>query len=97
MESLLQPYSHAVQLRNVGVEHDTSGRSAAMSDYVFGAQRSLVAQICNLPYRRIAFCGAPASAIAPELSDTPPIRNRRYGRLQIICDCHRCVTIVTQL
>jgi hypothetical protein len=42
-----------------------------------------VAQICNLLYRRIAFCGTSASASAVELSDALPITNRRYGRLQI--------------
>src|SRR6187200_2323874 len=47
-----------------------------------GAMHS-VAQICNLLYRRIAFCGTWASARALELSDALPITNRRYGRLQI--------------
>jgi hypothetical protein len=53
--------------------------------YVFS-----VAQICNLPYRRIAFCGASASASALELSDALPITNRRYGRLQICATTPRC-------
>ena len=44
---------------------------------------SRVAQICNLLYRRIGFCGTSASASAIELSDALPITNRRYGRLQI--------------
>jgi hypothetical protein len=47
-------------------------------EYVFG-----VAQICNLLYRRIAFCGTPASVSALKLSNALPITNRRYGRLQI--------------
>jgi prepilin-type N-terminal cleavage/methylation domain-containing protein len=49
-----------------------------------------VAQICNLLYRRIAFCGAPASPRALELSDALPITNRRYGRLQICATRPRC-------
>jgi hypothetical protein len=40
-----------------------------------------VAQICNLLYRRIAFCGAPASSRALELSDALPITNRRYWQI----------------
>ena len=49
-----------------------------------------VAQISNLLYRRIALCGAPASANALELSDAPPIKNRRYGRLEICATRPRC-------
>jgi hypothetical protein len=49
-----------------------------------------VAQISNLLYRRIAFCGAPASANALELSDALPIKNRRYGRLEICATRPRC-------
>jgi hypothetical protein len=49
-----------------------------------------VAQICNLLYRRIAFCGTPASASAFELSDALPITNRRYGRLQICATRPSC-------
>src|SRR5712675_1439905 len=40
----------------------------------------VVAQICNLPYRRFATCWPPGS------SGALPIENRRYSRLQI------CVT-----
>src|SRR5437773_1997041 len=58
--------------------HSRRGRRAACSWCVFS-----VAQICNLLYRRISFCGTSASASALELSDTLPITNRRYGRLQI--------------
>jgi hypothetical protein len=43
----------------------------------------LARQICNLPYRRIAFCGPWATTNALELSDALPITNRRYSRLQI--------------
>ncbi|MEO8425619.1 MAG: Ig-like domain-containing protein, partial [Verrucomicrobiota bacterium] len=49
-----------------------------------------VAQICNLLYRRIAFCGTSTSASPLELSDTQPITNRRYGRLQICATTPRC-------
>ena len=45
-------------------------------EYVFS-----VAQIGNLLYRRIAFCGTSASASALEISGALPITNRRYGRL----------------
>src|SRR5436190_15496790 len=56
-----------------------------VGSHVFG-----VAQICNLLYRRIAFCGRLASASALELSDALPITNRRYGRLQICATTPRC-------
>jgi hypothetical protein len=49
-----------------------------------------VAQICNLLYRRIAFCGTFANARALELSNALPITNRRYGRLQICATMPRC-------
>ena len=42
-----------------------------------------VAQIFNLPFRRIAFCGAPALSSARESWAALPISNRRYGRLKI--------------
>ena len=41
------------------------------------------AQICNLPYRRIAFCGSVKNPAAAEHLNHLPITNRRYGRLQI--------------
>jgi hypothetical protein len=44
---------------------------------------SSVAQICNLPYRRIVFCVRPELSSGLENSDSLPITNRRYGRLQI--------------
>jgi len=43
-----------------------------------------VAQICNLLYRGIAFCGTLASASALELSEALPITNRRYGAIRQI-------------
>jgi sugar phosphate isomerase/epimerase len=46
-------------------------------------ERSYVAQICNLLYRRIAFCGARTGSTHQQVSSTLPIPNRRYGRLQI--------------
>jgi hypothetical protein len=59
-----------------------------------------VAQICNLLYRRIAFCGTSTCRRASggqvsrcgtlELSDALPIKNRRYGRLQICATTPRC-------
>jgi len=42
-----------------------------------------VAQICNLPYRRIAFCRASATANALDFPMRLPIANGRYSRLQI--------------
>jgi hypothetical protein len=60
-------------------------KSVFEKQYVFS-----VAQICNLLYRRIAFCGTSARASALELSDALPITNRRYGRLQICATKTRC-------
>jgi hypothetical protein len=42
-----------------------------------------VAQISNLLYRRIPFCRARADLPWRHLSRALPIRNRRYGRLEI--------------
>src|SRR5438094_9301168 len=44
---------------------------------------TIVAQICNLLYLRIVFCGPAATASVLEAGDTLPIANRRYSRLQI--------------
>ena len=65
---------------------------ARMSPPNEGTPRRLpegVAQIFNVPYRRIEFCGALALSSARESFDAPPITNRRYGRLKI------CATTVT--
>jgi hypothetical protein len=45
-------------------------------------RRPGVAQSCTLPYRRIEFCGASIVGSTPELADTLPTKNRRYGRLK---------------
>ena len=42
-----------------------------------------VAQIFNLPYRRIAFCGAWANPKRWDESDPLPTSSRRNGRLQV--------------
>jgi hypothetical protein len=42
-----------------------------------------VAQICNLPYRRIASCIASRISEALDSADALPITNRRYGRVQL--------------
>jgi prepilin-type N-terminal cleavage/methylation domain-containing protein len=42
-----------------------------------------VAQSCNLPFRRIASCRAPARSDVLELADVLPIPNRRNGRVQL--------------
>jgi hypothetical protein len=41
------------------------------------------AQIFNLPYRRIGFCGAFELSRAFRIINALPIANRRYGRFQI--------------
>ncbi len=46
------------------------------------AGRRVVAQIFNLLYRRITFCGSPATSSVLEFTGALPIANRRYGRLQ---------------
>jgi mono/diheme cytochrome c family protein len=47
-----------------------------------------VAQIGNLPYRRMASCRAAATSGAFGLSDAQPITNRRYGRVQLCATPH---------
>jgi len=42
-----------------------------------------VAQICNLPYRGIAFRRRPTSSRDLELAGALPIANRRYSRVQL--------------
>src|SRR5437763_11375351 len=49
---------------------------------------SEVAQISNLLYRRISFCGPPYNPGFLGHLDALPITNRRYGRLQI------CATLI---
>src|SRR4030095_13727402 len=46
--------------------------------YVFGAQRGLVAQICNLPYRRFVIGRASESSSALALADVPQNAILRY-------------------
>ena len=58
--------------------------------YVFNARRGLVAQICNLPYRRFAIGRASESSSALALADLPQNAILRYGRLQI------CATFLTR-
>jgi hypothetical protein len=50
------------------------GQERGCGSYVFR-----VAQIWNLPYRRIAFCRPLVTPSALELADALPIENRRYG------------------
>src|SRR6266852_133929 len=52
----------------------------------------VVAQICNLPYRRIAFCGAAEMPAAPGLSAGSQNAILRYGRLQICATKAGCET-----
>ena len=49
----------------------------------FTGRGQFVAQIWNLPYRRIAFCAASAQSEAVSSADALPIPNRRNGRLKI--------------
>ena len=72
LESVLPAFRRALGAPTHALLH------ATLRGYLFG-----VAQICNLLDRRIAFCGAPASSNALELSDAPPIANRRYTVAQI--------------
>src|SRR6266550_7730624 len=51
-----------------------------------------VAQIFNLPYRRIGFCGRFACAARSGASEAQPIANRRYGRLKICATPHQFTT-----
>src|SRR5437867_3217881 len=51
-------------------------------------RRFLVAQICNLLYRRIVFCGGLERVSRGVTPNGQPIANRRYGRVQL------CATLV---
>ena len=57
--------------------------------YVFSVQRRLVAQICNLPYRRFIIGTASGNSSALALADVPQNAILRYSRLQI------CATLTT--
>ena len=46
-------------------------------------RRFLVAQICNLLYRRIVFCGGLERVSRRVTPNGPPIANRRYSRVQL--------------
>jgi hypothetical protein len=48
-----------------------------------GGEAAVVAQIFNLPYRRIAFCAAFTTVNDPFCTEALPIENRRYSRLPI--------------
>jgi hypothetical protein len=58
--------------------------------YVFSAQHGLVAQICNLPYRRFVIGRASESSSALALADLSQNEILRYSRLQI------CATLNTK-
>jgi hypothetical protein len=49
-----------------------------------GTQPGVVAQICNLPYRRFVIGGASENSSALALAGVPQNAILRYGRLQII-------------
>jgi hypothetical protein len=47
------------------------------------ARRSEVAQIFNLPYRRVALGETPDNPTASELANAQQIANLRYSRVQL--------------
>ena len=57
--------------------------------YLFSAQLGVVAQICNLPYRRFVIGRACENSSALALADAPQNAILRYSRLQI------CATLNT--
>ena len=72
--------------RNVRSDHALDNSATLFADQHSCGLKSALRRLrlCRAAlYRRIAFCGTPARASVPELSDALPIRNRRYGRLQI--------------
>ena len=54
-----------------------------------------VAQIGNLPYRRIESCRAFAESNVLEFADALPMANRRYGRLQV-CATANALLVLNQ-
>ena len=60
------------------------------------AHRFRVAQICNLPYRRIVSCRATGRSGALGLADALPTASLRYGRLQV-CATNRAITLNTDM
>jgi len=59
-----------------------------------GRASDIVAQISNLPYRRIAFCRACVRSKRQQAFGTLPITNRRYGRLEICATLSTAVPMV---
>jgi hypothetical protein len=59
--------------------------------YVFSAQLSVVAQICNLPYRRFVIGRACENSSALALADATQNAILRYSRLQICATLNRCL------
>ena len=57
--------------------------TSAKPEYLFCAQSGLVAQICNLPYRRFVIGRASESSTALAIAGVPQNAILRYSRLQI--------------
>jgi len=64
-------------------------RDLSKAGVSFSAQSGLVAQICNLPYRRFVIGITSESSTALALADVPQNAILRYSRLQI------CATLKT--
>ena len=58
--------------------------------YMFSEQRGLVAQICNLPYRRFLIGRASEISSALSFTDVPQNAILRYSRLQICATLSTC-------
>ena len=71
------------------MSNEASPLLASPKQYGFSAQRGLVAQISNLPYRRFVIGRAFESSSALALADLPQNAILRYSRLQI------CATLKT--
>src|SRR5437867_5548239 len=79
-------------LRKFSLEAHSSRSAALQSISICPGRRAprrfLVAQICNLLYRRIVFCGGLGRVSRWVTPNGQPIANRRYGRVQL------CATLV---
>ena len=72
--------------------NERAGEPALLA-YVFSARRDLVAQICNLPYRRFTIGRASESSSALVLAGALQNPILRYSRLQICATVYRRFTI----
>ena len=56
--------------------------------------KNLVAQVCNLPYRRFAIGRAVRPSRDFAVVNIPQVKNLRYSRLQICATFYPCLTII---